>query len=130
MRVKLVSEVVAREMARPYIYGQSDCFFLAIDVIDGIRGASLREKYADRYSSLKGAQKALRRAKCKSLVDLFKRELGDPIPASRAEIGDVAVCDVAGAEHMAVWGGSSWISRTERGQATFNHIDVKAAFKV
>lgn len=130
MRVVVVADVAGKAMLQPYDPGDQDCFFLLLDVIDAVRGTNYRARFAGRYTTLAGAQRALRKEGHSSLVGLLEDLLQAPMPAGLAEIGDGAVCEIDGLEHAAFWNGSGWSSRTADGPRIFTHADVKAAFKV
>lgn len=127
-RNSLVLNTIQNELSKPYEYGVADCFMMACAVVDVVSGTNHCEVYAGRYTSLKGAQKALRIEGHKSLVG-FWGELLDPISPALAQYGDIAVVDINGVEHCAVCFGD-FISKEKTGQTRFALSDVKAAFKV
>jgi hypothetical protein len=128
-RAAVVSEIIKTARAEPYAYGVNDCFFLGLKVIDALQGTSHVKTYAGAYKTLKGAQRALRKRKHTSLVT-FYAELVKPIAWGRAALGDLAVVEIDGAEHVAVHGGQAWMSITEGGPVTWPLHMAKAAFKV
>ncbi len=128
-RFRTVEATIAGELAKPYVYGESDCFFLGCRMADALDPSlGLVDRYWRSYSTLSGAQRALRRRMCKSLVELFERHL-DPIAPAMARIGDIAVLDLAGAEHVAICLGARFITRTEHGRSFHGVAECAAAFR-
>lgn len=128
-RFAIVSGIIKTARDESYAYGVNDCFFLGLKVIDALQGTEHVKTYAGAYSTLRGAQKALRKRKHKSLVT-FYAELVPVIPWGRAQIGDLAVVEIDGAEHIGVHGGQAWMSITEAGPVTWPLHLAKCAFKV
>ncbi|PCI03433.1 MAG: hypothetical protein COB78_10775 [Hyphomicrobiales bacterium] len=128
-RFEAVNSVILAEMAKPYSYGCSDCFFLALAVIDRLQNTKLKKKYSGIYTTFSGAQKAMRKRKFKSIGDLFAKHLEQIAPAM-ARLGDVVVLEVDGKEHSAICTGGAFLTRVEGGTSIHSLADVKSAFKV
>ena len=134
-RFKTVSGAMAGELAKPYEYGRADCFMMGCAIVDALQGTAYTSMYGGRYTTLAGAQKALRKEGCKSLATFFEVKIGlNPIPASFATIGDIAVLEVMHggrlAEHVAIFIGTKFTTKTELGPASYGFEAVKACFKV
>jgi len=130
-RFESVSATVGAELAKPYAYGVADCFMMGCAVIDAVQGTSHAKTYAIRYTTLSGAQKALRKEGCKSLVEFFGDRVGlVPVAAGLCTIGDIGILDLGGFEHVAVFAGNGFVTKTERGAERFGIEVCKAAFKV
>lgn len=127
-RFRIVKGIIAEEMAKPYAYGEADCFFFGIAMIDALRGSDLRSIYAGSYSTLRGAQMALRRRRFSSLADLFATHL-PPIAPAQAAMGDIVVLDLGGAEHVGVCVGPRFVTKTDKGASFHGLATVKAAFR-
>ena len=118
-RFEIASPVIERELAKPYRYGESDCFFLGCRVADAFdRGRRLGPSNYRAYKSLFGAQKALRRAGYRSLVDYFGDRLVR-IGAASCRFGDLAILDLPDGEHVAVFTGQRFLTKTPAGSALF-----------
>jgi len=82
-RFHIVTATLTAELAKPYVYGESDCFFLGCRVADALDPAlGLVDRYWRAYSTLAGAQRALRKHGCKSIAELYQRHLSPCAPAS------------------------------------------------
>ncbi|MBL4692498.1 MAG: hypothetical protein JKY92_04135 [Magnetovibrio sp.] len=131
-RTALVLSIIEDELAKPYAYGQSDCFSLACRLVDGLTGSDHFETYGSNYKTLKGAQRALRKQGHKSLVDFWTEHLTPVVPAM-AQTGDLAILhfdgEKRGQEHCAICVGK-FVTKTETGRALFPLSAVTAAFKV
>lgn len=129
-RFRIVAETMRQEMAKPYAYGEADCFFLGCQMADALNPKlGLVAKYSGSYSTLAGAQRALRRRKCKSLAELFAQHL-EPCAPAEARIGDLVIIRLAGVEHVGICLGTRFVTKTERGRADYPLSDCIAAFRL
>lgn len=128
-RFDIVKGVLNREFSRPYRYGSSDCFFLALAMIDALQSTELSAEYSGIYSSFTGAQRAMKIRGFASIGDLFAKHLEVIVPA-KAVMGDVVVIEVLGREHSAICLGGSFVTRNKTGQSHHAIGAVKSAFKV
>lgn len=139
-RFQLASAVLLEELAKPYREGSADCFMLGCRVADALDPTlGLVARYGGRYTTLAGAQKALRREGFKSLVDLHARHFPRIAPA-QAQTGDLVIVSapaivVAGkpvrlVEHVAVCFYQRLIGKTERGRTDYDLEAAIAAFAV
>ena len=133
-RFEIVSRVMADELEKPYAYGEADCFMLGCRMIDALTGSELCETYGGRYDTLAGAQKALRKEGCKILVSFFVKCGLEPVTPAHCRIGDVAILELdhkgRKGEHVAIFNGRTFTTKTETGSASYGFDAVKAAFKV
>jgi hypothetical protein len=128
-RFDIVNDTLEKELAKPYKFGKSDCFYLSLAVIDALTKTTLRKKYLNIYTTFNGAQKAMKKRGFASIGDLFKEHLEEIAPAM-AVIGDVVVLDFLGMEHSAICVGSKFVTKTQEGRSFHVLDDVKSAFKV
>lgn len=135
-RFRIVSQTLAAELARPYIHGESDCFFLGCRVADALdmpHGAlNLVERYGGAYSTLLGAQRALRKHGFATLAELFASHLPACAPAE-ARLGDIVILDLTiggkRGQHVGVCLGARFVTRSERGRSDHGVGDCVAAFR-
>lgn len=128
-RFEIAQPVIEAELAKPYAYGVADCFMFGCrmaDAFDGSRG--MVATYGGSYKTLTGAQRALRRRGFTSLVEFFSTHLEQCAPGA-AQIGDLAVIQLADGEHVGVCVGLKFITKTERGRSLHDVSAVKAAFR-
>lgn len=128
-RAAITGQILKEARTRPYVYGVNDCFFLGLRQIDAIQGTAHEVAHRRTYSTLLGANRALRRRGHKTLVTYFA-ELVEPIAWGAARIGDLAIVEIDGAEHVALHGGLGWQSITEAGPARWDLARAKQAFGV
>ncbi len=127
-RFDTVQSVLKDELAKPYVYGEADCFFLGCRMADALNPElGLVDKYWRSYKTLRGAQRALRKRGHKSLTTFFASHLDPKSPAS-AMFGDLAVVVVDGGEHVAICLGDRFTSKTAQGAVHFRLADCIAAF--
>lgn len=128
-RFRIVQATIEAELARPYVYGESDCFFLGCRMADALDDRlRLIETYWRSYSTLMGAQRALRRRGFKDLPDLYASHLPACAPAAAA-LGDIAVLQFQRGQHVAICLGQRFLTRTETGRSFHELGDVIAAFR-
>jgi len=103
----------------------SDCFFVGCRTADALDPKLLLvEKYVGSYSTLAGAQRALRRRKCKSLAELFARHLTPCAPA-QAQLGDLVIINMGDGDHV----GAQFITKTVSGPSFHGLSECTAAFR-
>lgn len=114
-RIDIVAAVLDAELAKPYLYGEADCFFLGCQTADALDPElGLTRRYWRAYSTLAGAQKALRKRGCQSIADLYARHLTRCAPAE-ARLGDLVIVLMDGGEHVAVCLGRRCRTKTAAG---------------
>lgn len=134
-RFQVVSDTLKAELAKPYSYGSTDCFFTGLRIVDAIRGTKHVNTYKNRYKTLVGAQKALRNDGHKTLTTFLEALSLSRIAPLQAIIGDIGVIalPVEGknrlAEHVGVHDGRQWIVKTETGTLNFDSAQAQAAFR-
>lgn len=134
-RFEIVCETMADELGKPYEYGVADCFMLGCRMVDALTGSDLCGAYGGSYVTLAGAQKALRKEGCKSLADFFSGKIGlEPVAPAFARIGDLAILELdhkgRKAEHVAIFNGRTFTTKTDSGSSSHGFDAVKACFKV
>lgn len=134
-RFEIVSRVMAEELSKPYEYGVADCFLLGCRMVDALTGSDLCGAYGKSYVTSTGAQKALRKQGCKSLTNFFADKIGlEPVAPAFARIGDLAILELdhkgRKAEHVAIFNGRTFTTKTDIGSASYGFDAVKACFKV
>lgn len=133
-RFGIVSRVMAGELGKPYAFGVADCFMLGCAMIDALTGSAHCETYGGSYGTLAEAQKALRKQGCKGLAQFFRKLGLEPVTPSLCRIGDIAILEIdhkgRKAEHVAIFNGRTFTTKTETGSASHGYDAVKAAFKV
>lgn len=134
-RFRLVDATLTAELAKPYAYGdpaRSDCFFMGCALVDALEDKRLAEKYAGSYSTLAGAQRALRKRGFSSLVDFWAAELARPaVGGASARLGDLAILRLSdGAEHVAICLDARFVTKTPEGRQYFGLTEVVAAFNI
>mgnify|MGYP003537739220 CR=1 FL=1 len=134
-RFETAARVVDNELGKPYEYGKADCFMLGCQMIDAIQGTDHVETFGGTYDTMAGAQKAMRKQGCKSLSQFFLKKIGlETVTPSFARIGDLAILELdhngRKAEHVAVFNGRTFTTKTESGSASYGFDAVKACFKV
>lgn len=127
-RFEKVAAIVERELGKPYVVGKSDCFLMGLRVATALGAKGIISQYAGRYSTLKGAQRVLRRLGHKSLVTLMEAHL-EPCAPAMARIGDIVVLQLGDAEHLGVCLGARFMTKTDRGPSYHDMTAVKAAFR-
>lgn len=128
-RFEIVESVVRIERDKEFIYGQSDCFFFGLRMVDAVQGTDLVKEYSGEYKSLKGARAAMKKRGYKSLVSVFKKHLKKQTPAL-CVTGDLGVLNFNGDQHIAVHVGNGFLTRTESGFSLHTLNECLAGFKV
>lgn len=93
--------------------GRSDCFTLAMDVVEALTGSDPWSSERGRYRTMPGAARRLRAAGFASM-EAFVASLGPavhPASAGRGDIGIAAASD--GSAAVVVFDGAHWLGRSE-----------------
>lgn len=138
-RFETVAAVMAAEAAKPYslggMDGATDCLIIGLRVVDALRGTDFAAEAVGLYADEAGVRRELRKRKYRGFGGIFAKHIGlDSIAAAMARIGDIAIVErvEAGrmAEHVAVFTGKQFLTRTDSGPVSFGFDAVKACFKV
>lgn len=128
-RFQIVDATIRAELAKPYVEGESDCFFLGCQMADALNPAlGLVKKYWHAYTTILGAQKALRKRGHKSLADLFRTHLTACAPAE-AQLGDIVILQLADGQHVGICLGIRFVTKTSAGRSYHFVADCVAAFR-
>lgn len=128
-RFETAMPVIEAELAKPYAYGEADCFFFGCRIADAFDPERKMVKtYSGSYKTLLGAQRALRKRGYSSLVDLFAAHLTQ-CGAAKAQDGDIAILQLSDGEHVGVRIGGRFVTKTEHGPSYHDLSAVKAAFR-
>lgn len=127
-RIAELRKVLDEEFAKPYISGESDCFFLTLRVVDALAGTSMVEQHQGKYTSIVDGNKALRKSGYKKLSNVLAEHLPEITP-SMATMGDVVVVQVRRSQHLGVCLGPRFMVKTMEGRRTYELADVVAAFR-
>lgn len=128
-RMEIVSEVWASEIAKPYTYGKADCFVLGCRMADTLARRKMVKTFGRAYSTLAGAQRALRRRGYVSLVGFFEDRF-TTIGAAQAKAGDIGIAILEDGEHVCVCLGNRFGTKTEGGPRFLPMTAIRAAFRV
>ncbi|SDA39086.1 DUF6950 family protein [Mesorhizobium qingshengii] len=128
-RFQTVDATLRAELAKPYVEGESDCFFLGCRMADALDPAlGLVKKYWRAYTTILGAQKALRKRGHKTLADLFSTHLTACAPAE-AQLGDIVILQLVDGQHVGICLGIRFVTKTSAGRSYHFVADCVAAFR-
>lgn len=118
-------------MGTPYKIGISDCCFVALAVVDAIRGTNFCKKYKGIYKTERQSKRYMVKKGYKNLAETISGETG-LLPKAPAMLswGDIAIVAIDNVEHVAVCCGAQFIVKADTGQLVFSISDVTAGFGV
>lgn len=131
-RYEILMPVLEAELAKPYAYGEADCFFLGCQVADAFDPSRrMASTYRGSYTTLAGAQRALRKQGHRTLTTFFQLHL-QPVAPAAAQIGDIVVILIEGGEHVGICLGASgrFVTKTADGPSYHRVGECVAAFRV
>jgi hypothetical protein len=103
--------VLDRVAGEPFEWGRSDCFTLAMDVVEALTGTDPWAAERGAYTSPVGARRRLEKNGFASL-DAFAASLGREVAPAFAGRGDLAVATTDdGAGGLVVSDGLAWVGR-------------------
>lgn len=130
-RFEIMTPVLQAELDKPYVFGESDCFFLGCQMADAYDPSrEMTFSYWRSYRTLAGAQRALRKRGHKSLTSFFEQHLERVSPA-QAQVGDIVVILIENGEHVGICLGASgrFVTKTADGPSYHRMADCIAAFR-
>ena len=130
-RFETMMPVLQAELEKPYVFGESDCFFLGCQMADAFEPSrEMTFSYWQSYKTLPGAQRALRKRGHKSLTSFFAQQLEAVSPA-QAQVGDIVVIHIENGEHVGICLGASgrFVTKTADGPSYHRVADCIAAFR-
>jgi hypothetical protein len=118
---------VERHRVLPLVYGKSDCWTMAADVIEALTG---ERPYPDvMYRSKAGAAKALAQRGFASVADALAARLPET-PVAMAGRGDIGIVDTPDGLAAAVCVGPWFVVKAETGIDHVSRDRIVRAFKV
>lgn len=97
-------ETILRERARvSFAWGANDCATFAADVVMALTGQDPAPPGLRRHTTAKQAARALKRHG--GLMGIATMALGQPVPVSQAQIGDVLLVSMGKREALAICNG-------------------------
>ena len=121
--------ILAIEQAtlKPFAWGVHDCCLFAADVVLAMTGIDYASGFRGVYNTKAGAMALLG---MRTLHDVLKERLGEPIPWQFAQRGDVVLVTVAGAGMVGVCTGSEAAFVMELGITMYPMRVVDHAWRV
>lgn len=110
---------------RPFAYGQHDCALFAAGAIQAMTGTDLAADYRGRYN---GLEQGLRLVGTSHLQIL--RQHFEPIPASFAGVGDIALMGEPGFPALGIFEGEHVLVLRDDGLGRMPRAEVTEAFRV
>ena len=74
----------------PFTWGEHDCAMLSADCIEAVTGRDLAEPFRGKYDSEASGKAILKEHKLRSAISIVSKVF-KKIPASQAQVGDIAV---------------------------------------
>ena len=95
----------AARRAIPFVWGANDCSTFAADCVCALTGTDPAPPSLRLHKTAKQALRAIKRHG--GLCSIATAALGQPVPSSRANIGDVVLTKIGGREALAVCNGAT-----------------------
>lgn len=96
---------LCERMGTPFSWGQNDCATFAADCVMAITGIDPAPKGLRKHTTALQASRQL--ARHGGLSGIATTALGEPVPVSQAQVGDVVLVSMAGREALAICNGST-----------------------
>lgn len=108
----------------PFAWGTNDCVTLAADWVEECTGVHIEREWTDALSAMREIE---RRGGLRQAVSDV---LGEPIPVTLAQRGDLVLIDLGGRETMAVCVGEYALAASEMGALLHPVSDAVSAWRV
>lgn len=107
---------IASRLSAPFVWGSNDCAVFAADCVQALTGQDPAPAGLRAHSTEKQALRALKRHG--GVAGIATAVLGQPVPASQANIGDVVLCKAGHRDMLAICNGGSALAPSARGLVT------------
>ncbi len=121
-----IYDLVENELALPYKEGKSDCFTMTCKVVDLQSNTDYYDTYKNRYSTLQGGIRALRKEGFDTLTDFWADKL-EKISTANMRFGDIVIAGNVGEEDCCVYMGKIVAKRPE-GKKNLQHKPNYSSF--
>lgn len=104
---------IASRLGAPFAWGSNDCAVFAADCVQAITGQDPAPAGLRAHSTEKQALRALKRHG--GVAGIATAVLGQPVPVSQANVGDVVLCKAGRRDMLAICNGSTAFAPSARG---------------
>lgn len=125
-----MASVLEGHRLRGFVWGVSDCGMFASDVALAITGIDAAKAFRGRYTTERGAARALKRAGFVDVVDAFQATFPETIELPFARRGDIVVLLENGQRSLAVLDGGAIHAMTSGGMCIYPRDAALFAIKV
>lgn len=108
----------------PFVWGANDCATFAADCVMAITGIDPAPKGLRKHTTALQASRVLKRHG--GLSGIATAALGEPVPVSQAQVGDVLLVPMQGREALAICNGATAFGPSAYGLTS---VDVGTALK-
>lgn len=113
---------IAARLTMPFAWGSNDCAIFAADCVQAITGQDPAPAGLRNHTTEKQALRALKRHG--GVAGIATAVLGQPVPATLANIGDVVLCKAGTRDMLAICNGASAFAPSANGLVTVPLGDV------
>lgn len=106
---------IASRTATPFTWGKNDCAIFAADCVCALTGRDVALPAFRRHATERQAARLLKRHG--GVAGIATAALGQPVPASGAQVGDVVLAKAGSRDMLAICNGATCIAPGPRGLA-------------
>lgn len=121
--------VTEKHISMPAVWGECDCLLTAADAIAAVTGRDVAKAIRGTYSDQNGALRAMRRRKCKTVLDVFAKRFVE-IGSLSAWRGDVGVVEIDGILSCGYFTEYGFAVKADHGLVFRPLTDVVHAFQI
>jgi hypothetical protein len=119
---------IAARTAKPFTWGTNDCAIFAADCVHAITGVDVALPAFRRHATERQAARLLKRHG--GVLGIATAALGQPVPASTAQVGDVVLTKAGGRDMLAVCNGATCIAPGPHGLAVLPMADISLCWRL
>jgi hypothetical protein len=127
---KKLATFITENMHKPFDWGRWDCCLFACDCVKAMTGVDPGFAFRERYSTAKGAQKALKKVGHGDIESTFSHYFGPVKPRLNASQTDLVLLDTTLGDAVGVVTGAGVFCTGENGLVRMPLSAIKGCWKV
>lgn len=121
-------QFVAERTAKPFTWGTNDCAIFAADCVLAITGVDVALPAFRQHATERQAARVLRRHG--GVLGIATAALGQPMPASAAQVGDVVLTQAQGRDMLAICNGATCMAPSAHGLVALPMADARLCWRL
>ena len=119
---------ISDRRAKPFTWGTNDCAVFAADCVQALTGVDVAQPSLRKHKTELQAARLLKRHG--GVVGIATAALGQPVPATQAQVGDVVLVKAHGRDMLAICNGDTCIAPSPQGLGMLPMSDATLCWRL